>query len=248
MSLDKFRTDLMEALKPQRLEFVEGDLAHEFADTMQRFILNDPGLHRLARKPSAADTFRLLVFRGFVEVSDSYSTLRDIEALIARLRPSRSDLSPTRLLSYHIHNYLNENYILQTRLLQFPKVLLRASNRWSGQDKHLSQDLTAIVITTFKGIALVRGVHVHQVRFSDDDLDRLATLELMSPLADSALQAPLQGLFRADFAIYRRKWVDTLKKNNDEVLKLLDAYFALLSTIVFDSSGLIILPHGVRGA
>ena len=248
MSFSQFEADLLKSLQPRVLELFGGANGPKFAEALGAFLLNEPGPQRAGSPRSAAMRYQALLLWDFSEISESYYTLRDIEIMVSALTTRKSRIAKARLLSYHVHNYLNEDYILKTRLEKFPVSVFRASKRYTPSNRRRADVLKAIVATAFSSISQVRGGHVHNRRFSDDDLDRLAMLERLSKPMIPALDGPMVELLRADFHLCKGEWLDRMRTNNDEVLKLLDVYFAALHKTVFDEAGNIRIPATIRAA
>jgi hypothetical protein len=242
MSFKQFETDLMNALEPLFTDLANGDESKEIFKDFGNYLINGERIPRKNRRYSEVDRYRFGLLSGFTEISESFYTLRDIETIIAGLTTRQSKIAKMRMLSYHIHNYLNENYILETRLIQYPTNFLRSSKRWNKDSKHVVETIKEAITNAFKGITTTRGSHVHSKRYTDDELDRLSMLERATTFADSRLQEPILQLFRIEFSMCRRKWLDTIRNNNDAVEKILDYYVSAIKPFVFDEQGKIIIP------
>ena len=236
----------MKAIEPLIRRVFEGKEGTEFAKSLHHFLIDGEGMQPIRRDHTAADKYKGLLFSGFAEISTSFYTLRDIEILIKSITTRPSKITKARLLSYHVHNYLNENYRLKSRLDQYPVSLLRASKRWS-KNHRIIEPIREIVSSTFTNIVATRGRHVHDSRYTDYDLDRLSMLERIKETENESLVEPFTQLFRADFAVCRGRWLDRIRNNNDMIERLLDAYFTILYPLIFDNNGSIIIPAELLG-
>lgn len=247
MSFKQFEIDFMKAMKPLISEAFEGEQGSELKVSLGRFLIGGEKMQPQHRTHTAADRYKWRLFSDFTEIVTSFYTLRDIETLVRSITSRRSKITKARVLSYHVHNYLNENYILKLRLERYPVTILRATRLWP-KDKHMIEPIQKAITGVFANIVATRGNHVHGKRYSDDDLDRLSMLEQLSEAETNELAEALTQLIRADFAVCRGKWLDRMRTNNNAVEELLDVYFTILYPFMFDDVGKFIIPVELGGA
>jgi hypothetical protein len=205
------------------------------------------GPHRLPRDRSNSERQAAIVFQGYYEIISSYDNLADIEVYLKRLPSRKSNISKTRYIKYHIGNYLNEVYILENRLVSYATKMLRSSQYLDEYErlKKYKAPLIKGLHLSFKSINNLRGSHVHQYRFSDDDLDRASSWELIintnSPSLglDFSKLAPVKMMTHYSMRKARKKWLDYVKSNNEKIRNVLDIYFDALYLIVFDKDSKI---------
>lgn len=171
---------------------------------------------------------------GLGEILDSAQCLRNIAIYVRRAPKANSGIEKGAYLRYHVENYLGELYILEKRLEAYLKTISRLF-RLDPRQKELT-DLAKSVRRVFKkslsGADVARGVHVHQRRYTDLDLDRLRVLELVKDEGDS-----FGDMYDIAYRLARsrkRKWIE---RTNVVVDQLLDLYFAQLLTLLFDDEG-----------
>ncbi len=246
LTFRQFEKDLIGALKPFLEDAFQGEQGKQFHISLGRFLVEGKRTQVARPTYTGAAKYTGLIFGTFAEISSSFSALRDIEVLLKATTSRRAKFSKAHVLSYHVHNFLNENYILRLRLEQFPIKVLRASKRWSTH-QHLIPPIRNVLDSFFKNIERTRGGHVHDRRYSDDDLDRLSMLELLSD-SNTPLGKAVYDLFKLEFADARRRWLERIKVNNDTIETLLDAYCIALYPLIFDDSGKIILPKSMSSA
>jgi hypothetical protein len=104
-----------------------------------------------------------------------------------------------------------------------------------------TKPLFTLVNNTLKKIIDTRGAHVHKTRFSDEDLDRLRSQELLTDHDDEEFRI-ISNLFKINYAVTRRRYKKTIKSNNEQIKKLLDACFHILFEIVANNEGEIKYP------
>lgn len=246
ITFTQFAVKLKRALKPMLEAALEGENGRELKISIGHFLIDGKRTQTVPPKPSAAAKYQGMVFSAFAEISASFYTLRDIEGLLGTTTSRRTKIMKADVLAYHVHNFLNENYILKLRLRQFVVKLLRASNQ-SSTHKQIVKAIEEALDKVFENIVRTRGGHVHDRRYTDDDLDRLSMLELMAE-ENTPLGKAVADLFKLEFASSRRRWLERMRANNDTLETLLDAYCTGLYPLIFDASGNIIVPKSMKGA
>jgi hypothetical protein len=131
-------------------------------------------------EPSANERYWLDWFEEFTEIDSSMNRLDQALVYLSHFPGSRTfrfhRLSEA-WLRYHIEAYLQETYILFQRLSRFlrrvQKVAIDARDKGGvSSAKKLKTSLEA----SFKSVVGIRGRHVHEYRFQDDELRNLDTL------------------------------------------------------------------------
>jgi hypothetical protein len=215
----------------------------EYLEVFENNLLGINGPKQLTRKQTPSEIFFSKLYSGFREISDSYYCLQDIEIYIGRFPYANTRVSKTRHLAYHMENYLNEMYLLKERLNSYFTIigrLYKKDERHQDILKHI-KPLFKLVKKSFKGIINIRGAHVHKTRFSDVDLDRLSSQEFITNHGGEEFKI-IWNLFKFDYSVTRKKYKQTIKSNNEQIKKLLDACFDILFEIVADNKGQIKYP------
>ena len=207
----------------------------EYHKVLTNQLLGLSGPKRLARKITPSDVFFSKLFAGFTEIHNSYYSLLDIEVYLRRFPYHNTGVSRTRYLAYHMENYLNEVYILKERLISYCTIvgrLYRNDQTLKDLLKTAMKDLSGIVQKSLKGITDVRRTHVHGTRFTDENLDRLSTYEMISHGPNKI--PPLKILYNSTYRNTRKEYSVTIKRNNEQIRKILDTYFEVLYAVVSD--------------
>jgi hypothetical protein len=167
--------------------------------------------------------------------------LEHISVYIRYFPYKKQGISPLSYLHYHIGNYLNELYILKNRLISYLNILKKAYAK-TERNKNVTEimrPLLSAVSDTFDPRTNVRAHHIHEYRISNQDLDRLGTLYLLSKGNDQ-LHKIMRQLFFDDYRKVRKEWSDTMQKEIGEIKKLLDSYFSTLTNAIFQDKSLVI--------
>jgi len=135
-------------------------------------------------------------------------------------------------LSHTIEAYLNEVYVFQQRLLSYVRRVRRYAEKRTAKAEvgRILDTIERMVFTTFEEIIKTRGASVHVTRYTDDDVSRLNTLDL---LVNHGRMSGLKGFYNTETRRIRRKWQATARNNNREIKQLLDLYFSTLHLYVF---------------
>ncbi|HUX79171.1 MAG TPA: hypothetical protein VMW10_05440 [Alphaproteobacteria bacterium] len=214
---------------------------------MMNSILGLDGPKSMERNISPLEYF--ISNKLFRPMSEILSTLEAIEniAIYARSFPyKRQGVSRATYLKYHVENYLNELYLLKNRLIAYLKIIEK-----SYKKSDISEDVATtisplykVVSEALKGYIEVRGAHVHKHRYSDDEFDRLSTLELLSRGKDK-FGVIMSNLYNTAYGEIRKKWVDKIKADITEVDYLLEFYFEHLLRAI-SKDGKLLFPNKLR--
>ena len=196
---------------------------------------------RKGPKIDGGDAFVVELFQRFAEIFQSLQVLQDIEAYLKRFPPK---MSRSRYLVYHVHSYLQEVYVLQQRL----DALIKKYERWhkpivDNTDASIAvKTCKQLVARSFKGIVKVRGIHVHDQRFSDPELDRLEGWEGLAETSFSDNDRWMREGYRKQANKTQKKWIKQIATNNVATIEVLDLFFSALYSLTFSSRSKVIVP------
>lgn len=186
--------------------------------------------------------FEYVIFNGFSEISNSLRTLNLIEKFIHIDPPLDDDINYSNYLTYHVHNYLQEMYILKERLNMYATKIQRKYNKVF--DKKLLESifnpLFKIIKTTLDGITGENGArnkHVHAEKFQDEELKWLSSTTFLANFHDE-FKIPSEVAYQSA----KNKWHKTIYNNNQELGKLIDIYFNTIYKII-SVEGKVVLPE-----
>lgn len=236
---EKFQHAILEVAQHHIGRLIK-DHRDEMAIVMKNSIFDLDGQKRLDRKLDSKEEFFSRVFNGFIEISKSLETLDDIRLYIGRFPFQRTRITRERYLQFHIEAYLSEMYIFRERLIQYMKMIVRQNKADKSIHKAVMANKAAIdiIYKALDQVIITRSNHVHKYRFSDDDIDRLGSLTLLSMGSDAELVKLTREFYREEHKRIRKIWCGRIKDNNKQVRKLLDIYFDSLFLLVFEENGL----------
>jgi hypothetical protein len=197
-------------------------------------------------KINPTDHFFSKLFLGFKEIAESYFSLLDFEKYIGRSPYSKTEIPKARHLRYHITNYLNEVYRLQKRLKTYATIISRSYKK----DPHFTiinqqtDSLITFIESSLDSIVNLKETRVRQNRYSDDNLDRLSSLELLATYDDGQLK-PVRQLYAKEYRRIRKNWKEWMHNNNKLIKKLLNEYLNVIYKIVVDKNANINYPQNI---
>jgi hypothetical protein len=246
---DKFQSYLLKEIRVITEPMAKQHM-QELGETIWNDILNLKGKKVLDRKPSEKEVFLVKVFYGYIEISDSYESLNDIEVYIGRFPYKNTNISKVSCLRYHIVNYMNEVYVLRERLSAYLTKVGRLYRRDPQRQKVLESTKPTFknVSDALNGIVKGRSVHVHKSRYKDEELERLNLLNSFTQIGDANFADFIEKLrhyHELEYGRIRQKWKGIIKKNNKTIRKLLNIYFSNFLKVLFDRNGNLIYPQAI---
>jgi len=179
------------------------------------------------------ELFYMEVGRRFWEVRASFEALRQIPVYLRffpRYRTwARHGITRIRYLRHHIERYLEENYVLRERVEAFLDWLGKALG-----EAQLAESASAVAqvkkkfLRSTKKLARDRGMHVHEKRYSDEELRRIEAIDLASSHDDGFVPVADQLGCLAS-----RVWRQRIRESNTAVQQELDAVFREVGPLVF---------------
>lgn len=169
------------------------------------------------------------IFYGFTEISNTFHALKLSEVLVSVAPPRSVRINDDEYIKYLISTYLQDVYILKERLISYAKKLKRMHERSGRGDLVLAHidPLFEFVKSSLDGLVDTRGTHVHANRYSDDELDNVAQLALIS-----RYNPEYEPHYKFSYKKAQRTWSARIKTNNEATEKLLDHYFENLIKVV----------------
>lgn len=186
-----------------------------------------------------------LIFKGFSEISTSFDSLKLIENFISINPPKNDNINYSNYLIYHVHNYLQEMYIMKDRLDRYIEFINENYKQKIGENEinEIKENLKKIIKSAFDNITKyqtgARSRHVHDERYMDEELKWLSSTTLLANFHDEFKIESEQA-----YSIAKDKWFDSINNNNQELEKILDMYFnAIYIIITLDNK--VILPNQI---
>lgn len=247
-SWDKFQILLVNEIEKEIKEIMENN-KDELSVVMGNHLFNMSGPTRLKRNLNQDQFFLSTVFYYFIEINNSYHALLDITAYLNSYPYRNKKTSKTRYLKYHIENYINEVYILKERLKTF---FIKVERSYTKTKLHslfqsIQENNMKYISNVLKRIIDSRGLHVHQSRFEDEDLERLSTFELLLNSNDIEFREKIRTIYDSETKRVRKDKVKIISQMNDVIHDMLDHCFTEITLNMFDQdTGRIKFPSKLK--
>ncbi|QYK12283.1 hypothetical protein K0I63_16295 [Shewanella rhizosphaerae] len=204
-----------------------GELMAEWASEYMRPIVENHQKGTLT-EPSKHTPFNT-IFYGFTEISNTFEALKLSEVLVSVAPPRSNRINDDEYIKYLINTYLQDVYILKERLNTYATKLKRMHER-CGRGSLVQAHIDPVfefVKSSLDGLVNTRGSHVHSNRYSDDELDNVAQMALIS-----RYNSEYEQHYKFSYKKAQRIWSSRIKSNNEATEKLLDHYFESIMKVV----------------
>ena len=219
----------------------------KMAEAIMNHVLKSGGPTTVKIKVRRRDRFIAdRIFSPMGEILNAVWAIENIAIYIRSFPYKKQGVSQVSYLQYHIENYLNELYILQARLISYLNILKKVYKK-SDQAKEVNKAINPlynIIKKAFSGYVTLRGAHVHEKRYSDEDIKRLSSLDVLSKGSDEFGRL-MKVLFNSNYKAARKKWAGNIARDSKAITKLLEIYFGELKKVLFHDDRLII-PKNYR--
>ncbi len=217
----------------------------ELGKAVLNTIFDTGGATKISKRPTKKSLFVAnKIFRPMSEIMKTIEAIENVSIYIRTFPYKKYQISSLSYLQYHVENYLNEIYILKNRLISYLNILEKTYSK-TELNKEIARTIKPLypgISTAFRGYVDIRGGHVHELRYSDKDFDKLSTLELFARLEDK-LGNISRHLYRTEYHKVRKKWTVKIKTDLKAINQFLDYYFEQLASLLFKSEALFIPPH-----
>ena len=244
MTIEKFteyQAKLLEVVHPFILSSIEANRS-EFREIVGNTLFDEDGPRNSTSFTRRDEVVSRKLFLDFEEIVGSYLSLRDIEIYIRRFPYRDTGISSLRYLRYHIESYLNEVYIFKERFETHLAFLERRYQK-SPLNSDISKavkSLKTLIADSLDNIIMTRGEHVHSCRYSDQDLERLSFLYMLS--TDNDKGTIFLESYQLSYKEVRKKWGARIVSNNDAVERLFDVCCQKLYSVLFTKEGQFVFP------
>lgn len=229
---DAFKNLLVEKASKIFLKYENGRLAKRYGRKRSRSpreVFSDIGKN-IEKNASAEEKYIIDLLTRFSEIDSSLGHLANAPTYLKHFPKvlARAGITERGYINYHIENYIQEVYILKERIKRFLKFVSRKLRK-KGQiqlsgsiDKCLKlfeKELTSIT--------QARGHHVHQTRYTDEDLFALTLFDLVRETHQD-----LELGYELLMLTAKSKWLEWIEDNNELMRSMVDALFRAVTPYV----------------
>lgn len=188
------------------------------------------------------DRYEILLFEGFTEISNNIETLKLINIFINKEPPNDAEINYSNYLTYHVHNYFQEMYILKERLTTYGTKIQRKYKNVT--DSILIENVKNMIVDTtnslksITGDGGIRNLHVHEKKYTDEDLNWLSSTTLLVNSNHIDYTPAQEDAYKKT----RDKCSKIIEENNTNLMIILDRYFGALLPVI-SKDNIVIKPH-----
>ncbi len=206
-------------------------IRESIAETLGEEVVDPTPARELSPKAELART----LFSRFTEILSSFESLESIEKYLRRAPDPSLGVSKAAYLRYHVENYLCELYVLKERLIAYGKLISRRykSDRRAAEIAAAISNSNDAVERVLHGLTHARGKHVHESRFDDAELSKLAFFDILR-VGDESVREIFELIYR-DVRSSKRRWI---REMNQAIRVLLNAYFERLMPLLCEDGAL----------
>ena len=180
----------------------------------------------------------LVIAENMREISYIVNYLNDSK-LYLYSNPSpfiKTKIPNARYLNYHIHNYLNNVYILKERITSFLRRIKKSSE--DIETKRVTDSFCAIIDEYFEKYGKIRNEHTHRVRYIDKDISRLETFEgAYSSSLFKGRKLIKKGHVSMAYSEVKKSWLEFMKTSNISLINFVSQYFDFIMKLILDKNG-----------
>jgi hypothetical protein len=188
----------------------------------------------IQRKATSEDKYLIELLLRSGEIDSSLRSLRSVPLYLKSFPKSRTltkaGITESRYIIYHVENYIQEIYILTQKMERFLKFISRRLRRTGRvqQGENIEKCLQFFK-DELKGLTTIRGRHVHQTRYLDEDLYTLTLFEVVRQ-SHKALELG----YKLFISRTRSKMLNWIGEKNEELVSMLDAVFEVVNSYVLE--------------
>lgn len=233
------------------LESIPPEEMKELGQIIGSRLLGMPGPRTLNRRTSPKELwFHRRLFEPATAIFQSKEALLDIQVYVRSFPYRDTRVSRTTHLRHSLEHFFQEAYILRQRMIDLLNSLQK-DYTGSPQENELlraNQSLCKLLKDSLRSLMDARKEHVHGSGFYDDDLERIAMLEILhqrgwaNTEAEKTLKTKITLLYRQESRKERRRWSDFVANWNKTIERLIDGYFEIIFSILFRDNGELHYP------
>ena len=199
------------------------NMSENISEVMENIEKNKLDMDKLTDNEKA----RLKIFEEYTDLNATYESIKNCLIYINSF-PFYPRVTKVDYLKFIYSAYLNEIYILQSRMSKLTKIIKR-SLKECKEDKRFNIDFDIIenstnnAIDRFKKIIEIRGEHVHVKRYTTRSIDNVESCEFISKFKD---MEKYKIAFKDEIKELKKKYVSKIKSNQRTDWKNIKIVFA----------------------
>lgn len=203
------------------IEVLMYNMSQNISEVIESIVKNKLDMDKLTSNEQA----RLKIFEEYTDLNMTYKSIKNCLIFINSF-PFYPRVQKVDYLKFIYSAYLNEIYILQSRISKITKTIKRSLKEYK-QEKNFNDDFNVIdnstnnAIGRFKKIIEIRGAHVHVKRYTTKIIDNVESYEFIS---NFECTEKYKIAFKDEIKELKKKYVNKIKKNQEQIEKILKLY------------------------
>ena len=203
------------------IEVLMYNMSQNISEVIESIVKNKLDMDKLTPNEQA----RLKIFEEYTDLNSTYESIRNCLIYINSF-PFYPKVTKVDYLKFIYSAYLNEIYILQSRISKLTKTIKRSLKEYR-EEKEFNVDVNIIdkstnnTIDKFKGIIEIRGAHVHVKRYTTIKTDIAESHELISKFKDTERY---KIAFKDEIKELKKNYVSKIRKNQEKIEEILKLY------------------------
>jgi hypothetical protein len=216
----------------------------EINDSIWKKLAGEPVADPVPAPISAEEKHVMRLFWVFTEIHGCVERLKDCEIYVHRFPFGRSRVTRPAYLQFVVEGHLHEIYLLRERLEILAKTVARLFKRDKSakQIAKVADILVKFVTQSLSGFTNVRGAHVHQWRYTHQDIERLNLIATLRKAKRSPFSRPLLPLERIAIEETHARLRKQAKTWNQRVSHVMEKFFKHLNPVILDGNKEMKLP------
>ena len=209
----------------------------QYGDRLMKSLRGEPLEPVTLAKMTRDEQFAATMFRRFTEIHNCIERLKDCEAYVGSFPFKRGRITRHAYLQLVVEAHLNELYVLRERLLAYAKTVERAYRKdlHSKEIAKVTASLEAFVVKVLSSFARARGSHIHEYRYSHDDIERLQLVALLKLSPDKEFKKRIRALGKVAIADTHARLRNQAKKWNLLASRVIEMFAKEISPLVISN-------------
>ena len=172
------------------IEILMYNMSRNISEVMENIVRNKLDMDKLTKNEKS----RLKIFEEYMDLNATYQSIKNCLIYINSF-PFYPRVAKVDYLKFIYSAYLNEIYILQSRISKLTKTIKRCLKEYKEEagfniDFNIIDNCTNNAVNRFKKIIEVRGAHVHVKRYTTKNIDNVENYEFISILSAACTSKP----------------------------------------------------------
>lgn len=213
------------------IEILMYNMSRNISEVMENIVRNKLDMDKLTRNEKS----RLKIFGEYMDLNETYQSIKNCLIYINSF-PFYPRVTKVDYLKFIYSAYLNEIYILQSRISKLTKTIKRCLKEYK-EDTNFNIDFNIIynctnnAVNRFKKIIKVRGAHVHVKRYTTKNIDNVENYEFISKFKDTD---KYKIAFKDEIKELKKIYINKLKYNQEQIEKILKTYLQSINEFLFN--------------